>query len=77
MSGMSPLPYFFLYGASKNFYLAFSQSLRMEAELEKINMDIVDFSPAYISTALIGFRKGLFVIKTNQFVDSALRSVYL
>lgn len=49
----------------------------MEAELEKINMDIIDFSPAYISTALIGFRKGLFVIKTNQFVDSALRSVYL
>ncbi|CAD8082960.1 unnamed protein product [Paramecium sonneborni] len=68
------LPYYFGYGASKIGMASFFDALALENQINK-KIDILTLKPYYVSTALINYRKGLFVISPEELVQQTWKYV--
>ncbi|CAD8076967.1 unnamed protein product [Paramecium primaurelia] len=69
-----PLPHYFGYGASKNGMANFFDALALENKDNK-KVDILTIKPYFVSTALINYRKGLFIISPQQLVQQTWKYV--
>ncbi|CAD8186168.1 unnamed protein product [Paramecium octaurelia] len=73
-SSYYPFPYFFGYGSSKVGMASFFDALALELRNNK-NIDILTLKPYYVSTAMIGHQKGLFIISPQKLVQSTWKYV--
>ena len=69
---VNPLPLVSIYGASKAFDDYFSRVLDLEFSPK---LDIISFSPLFVSTLMIGFRQNLGAISTKEAVEGVLNEI--